>query len=56
VALRHLSFRGANAEVAIWGKNIFNDRSIAFPLIQAGFASGAFQPARTYGAELIVDF
>jgi iron complex outermembrane receptor protein len=56
LALRNLTFGGAKAEVAIWGKNIFNDRSISFPLIQAGFASGTFQPARTYGAELIVDF
>jgi iron complex outermembrane receptor protein len=56
LALRNLSLGGAKAEVAVWGKNIFNDRSVTFPLIQAGFASATFQPARTFGADLIVDF
>jgi iron complex outermembrane receptor protein len=57
LALRHLKIAGANAEVALWGKNLTDDRSATFALIIGGFSDSAtYQPARTVGADLIIDF
>jgi iron complex outermembrane receptor protein len=56
LALRHLSMGPLDAELAVWAKNLFDDRTATYGFFQAGFGSATFQPARTFGAELILDF
>jgi iron complex outermembrane recepter protein len=58
VALRHMTIAGADAELAFWGKNIFDrkDRAYGLTLASALGTSAYFVPARTYGVDLSIDF
>ena len=57
LALRHLSIAGANAELAIWGKNITNRKDATFSLaLGAVGTSNNFVNPRTYGLDLNIDF
>lgn len=56
-AVKDIDFGGVKAEVAVWAKNLTNDKSITFNLINGGFeASANYQAARTIGADLIMEF
>ncbi|HEX7853893.1 MAG TPA: TonB-dependent receptor [Sphingobium sp.] len=56
-ALRNLDLGGVKTEVAAWVKNLTQNRAATFALILSGFeASANFQPARTYGVDLTIQF
>ena len=53
IALEHISLPVGEGEIAVWAKNLTNDRSITFPDILGGFVAGTeFQAARTFGLDL----
>jgi len=54
--LRHINIGGAEAELAVYGKNIFNRKDPTFSLITGLADSMNYTSARTYGVELIFDF
>jgi iron complex outermembrane recepter protein len=56
IALKHLSIGGASAELAVWGKNL-TDRKYAnsYLFLRQGSAAN-YDPARTFGVELGVEF
>ena len=57
VALRHLKVAGADAELAVWGKNITDRKEATFALpLGALGASNNFLTARTFGVDLNVEF
>ncbi|MEY2927652.1 MAG: hypothetical protein RL367_2129 [Pseudomonadota bacterium] len=56
VALKHIRFAGAEAELAFWGKNLTNTKfANSFLYLRQGTAA-SYDPARTYGVELSVQF
>lgn len=56
-SIKDITLGGGTAELAIWGKNITDDKSATFPLGFSNFlVSSAFQRARTFGLDLIFDF
>ena len=58
-ALRHLKISGVDAEFAVWGRNITNDRYISTVFdspAQAGSVSGYTNQPRTYGATVRYKF
>jgi iron complex outermembrane recepter protein len=56
-ALRDIKVGPTTAEVAIWARNLNNNKSTLFPLDFLSYELASdFQPARTYGVDLIVDF
>ena len=56
VALRHLKIGGAEAELAVWGKNITNRKDATF-ILNAGLSTSAnYVQPRTYGIDLSFDF
>ena len=57
VALRHLKVAGADAELAIWGKNITDRKEATFALALGPLgASNNFLTARTFGVDLNIEF
>ena len=56
IALADLSFVRSKAELAVWGRNIFNDKSITFASALPFIFSASYERARTYGVELSFDF
>ncbi len=55
-ALKDIEVGGANLEVAFWGKNLTDNRSRNFTLVQEFISSANFIPARTYGMDVTVTF
>jgi hypothetical protein len=57
LALRHLKIGPADAELAIWGKNITDrkDATFSLPLGPIG-TSNNYLTARTFGVDLDLDF
>jgi iron complex outermembrane receptor protein len=57
VSLRELKLGGGTGEVALWAKNLFDNKSVAypFPFGDIGYTA-SYLPARTYGVDLIVTF
>lgn len=57
IALRQINLGSAQAEVALWGRNLTDNKD---PIYQLQFGTfqinSSYQPARTYGVDLIVDF
>jgi iron complex outermembrane receptor protein len=48
---------GLDGEVALWSKNLFDDKSLTYALLITGLdASGNFQAARTFGVDLHVRY
>jgi iron complex outermembrane receptor protein len=48
-----LTVGGVKTEVAIWGKNLTDDRSINYALLSPSFVGAAnYQPARTFGLDV----
>ena len=56
VALEHIKIGGINTTLAVWGKNIGDNRSMSFPFNQSGLASATFIEPRRYGVDLTVEF
>ncbi|MCB2078686.1 MAG: TonB-dependent receptor [Novosphingobium sp.] len=58
IALRDLiNVGGAKAEVALWGKNLTDEKAIGFALNMNNiFGSANFIPARSYGVDLTIEF
>ncbi len=57
VALRHLKVAGADAELAVWGKNITDRKEATFALALGALgASNNFLTARTFGVDLNIEF
>ena len=55
-ALRHIELGAVEAELAMWARNLTNDRSIQYPLTTVVEAASSYQQARTFGADLSVKF
>lgn len=56
VALEKIDMGAFQSTVAIWGKNILDNKSISFPFNQSGLASATFIEPRRYGIDLTVEF
>lgn len=56
VALKDLDLGGVKTEVAVWGKNLANNRSANYSIPLGFIAQANFNPARTYGLDLTVQF
>jgi len=56
VALQHVNIGGAEAEVALWGKNLTDNKSRNFELVQELISSANFIPARSYGVDVTLTF
>jgi len=57
IALRHLKVAGANAELAVWGKNITDRKDRAYGLgLGAVSSTSYYVAARTFGVDLSIDF
>jgi iron complex outermembrane recepter protein len=57
LALREIQMGPVEGEIAIWGRNINNNKTPLFPLTFGTYvASSDFQPAPTYGIDLIGKF
>jgi iron complex outermembrane receptor protein len=53
ISLDHIKLPYGEGQVAIWAKNLTQDRSITFPDILGGFVAGTeFQAARTFGVDV----
>ena len=55
-AIEHINFGGVNGTLAVWGKNIFDNKSISFPFNQSGLASATFIEPRRYGVDVTIEF
>ena len=56
VAIENIQFGGVTAEVALWGKNLTQNRDINYALNLGYLLSASYQPARTLGADLNIKF
>jgi iron complex outermembrane recepter protein len=56
VALKHLKIGGAEAELAVWGKNITDRKDATFSLNVGLVTSMNYLPPRTYGVDLSIAF
>jgi iron complex outermembrane receptor protein len=57
VGLEGIRAAGGDAEVAVWVRNLTNDKSPAYATVLGNYvASASFTPARTYGVDLILNF
>lgn len=55
-ALKDLDLGSINTELAIWGKNLTDNRTANYALFAGGTASANYIPARTYGVDLTIKF
>jgi iron complex outermembrane receptor protein len=59
IALENLKLGPTRGTVAIWAKNLLDDRSLEYPvgLVPAfGLVAGSYQAARTFGVDLIIEY
>ena len=57
MALRHIKIAGADAELAVWGKNLSDRKDPTFALTLGGIASSLnFLAPRTFGVDLGIEF
>jgi iron complex outermembrane receptor protein len=57
VALKELNLGGLNAELAVWGRNLFDKQRLSYALnISNIFIGGNYIPARSYGMDLTMSF
>lgn len=57
VALRDIEFGRANVEVGLWARNLTNNKDPLYSLVFGDIERDAsYQPARTWGVDLIVGF
>ncbi len=56
LALKKIDIAGSKAELALWGRNL-TDADYAYSMLFLPFGSAAnYEPARTYGVELTLEF
>ncbi|HKT72227.1 MAG TPA: TonB-dependent receptor [Steroidobacteraceae bacterium] len=55
-ALQNIAIGPVKGEVALYARNLFNNKEPLFGLFNGFGASTNYQPARTYGVEVTVDF
>ena len=56
-ALRDINIGGANAELALWGRNLTNADNPGQPIdLQVGIISSSYVEARSYGVDLTFEF
>ncbi|MDG2004115.1 MAG: TonB-dependent receptor [Novosphingobium sp.] len=56
IALKQVEVGGAELEFALWGKNLTDNKSRNFELVQEIISSANFIPARSYGLDITVMF
>ena len=56
LALRDVKIGRVNAEVALWAKNLTDDRSSTFPEVLGFITASNYQPARTFGIDVNLKF
>ena len=56
VALRHVNVGGAKVELAGWVKNLTDADNPTFPIYYSFAGSATYERARTYGADLTIEF
>lgn len=56
IALQHVKIGGAETELALFGKNLFDSKRAIWGTPYGDGLSTLYEPARTYGVELSVDF
>jgi len=56
IALKNVNVGGAEMEFAIWGKNLTDNKSRNFELVQPMISSANFIPARSIGMDVTVTF
>ena len=56
LALTDIDFGGVSAEIAVWGKNLTQNRDMNFPLNFGAIEAANFNAARTLGADLKLKF
>ena len=57
VALKGIELGGTDMELAVWGKNLFDNKKGLYPFdFGQVLFSGNFEPARTFGVDLIFKF
>lgn len=56
IALADMDLSGAKTQIALWGRNLTNNNSIAYATAQAFLGTATFERARTYGVDISVDF
>ncbi|RYE64670.1 MAG: hypothetical protein EOO83_00560 [Oxalobacteraceae bacterium] len=56
VALRKISIGRVEGELAVWGRNLTNNRSATFALVQELASSANYNSARSYGADFMIKF
>ena len=57
VALRDIDVGGAKVELALWGRNLTDDRdAYAFPTNLGALQATSYEPARTYGIDLSIRY
>ena len=55
-AIKDIEVGGGNVEFAVWAKNLTDNKSRNFELVQEFISSANFIPARTYGLDVTVTF
>jgi iron complex outermembrane receptor protein len=56
VALTGFKVAGADATVALWGRNLFNDKSMSYTPSLVTVITANYESARTFGLDLDIDF
>jgi iron complex outermembrane receptor protein len=57
IALERIKLPYGEGKVALWAKNLSDAKEITFPDILGAFVGGTeFQPARTFGVDLVYDY
>jgi iron complex outermembrane receptor protein len=56
VALTELAVAGRKVEIALWGRNLFNNKNVTFPVATPMLYSATWERARTYGVDLNFEF
>lgn len=56
ISLVDVPMAGAKGQIAIWGKNLTNNRSLTYAAALGLVYGGVYETARTYGLDLKVDF
>ncbi|MGE3693498.1 MAG: TonB-dependent receptor, partial [Novosphingobium sp.] len=56
IALRDIDIGGAKAELSVWGRNLTDRQGMVSNLYLPFVTSANYEPARTYGVELSIEF
>ena len=56
LALSHVALGGGTIEAALWGRNIFNERSLAYPPSYPYGMFTTYDRARTFGLDVTLRY